>query len=349
MLVILNLLIAAEALLTLLSMIYIKRNESYPVFWVGVLVCTVTLAELVLHEKLEQLAKNMIIYGIALVLIPAWVMVRGSIAIGAILYIFVILLSLNLVATKLQRYIINPCLFVFLVAVMSYEYYKNKFIAIVPVEEEIALYYSLVVPLAFILVMWMVVVMIDKHKSDHKSLVLKNEELRRMMRIDTLTGLYNKQFLNEQIKSYMSMSRRSEVPLSVIVIDIDYFKYYNDHYGHIQGDRCLVRVAEIINYSVMRDSDSVFRFGGEEFVVLLYNVKAMDALMVGQRIVDNIRDAKIKHNGSHIDDYVTVSAGLFTFDGKKEMTTNSVIRMADEALYIAKNEGRNRICTLNLG
>ena len=117
-------------------------------------------------------------------------------------------------------------------------------------------------------------------------------------------------------------------------------------YGHIQGDRCLVRVAEIMNDSVLRDSDSVFRFGGEEFVVLLHNIEQSAAKVVGQRIVDNIRAANIKNEGSEVESVVTVSVGLYTFDGKKDMTTNSVIRMADEALYQAKNGGRNRLCAL---
>lgn len=344
--VILNLLIAVEAVLTLFSALYIQASIERTLFWSAVLVITIFFAEISLRERWRNLAQKMIVYGTSLVLIPAWSVVHGTIALSAVLYIVTILFALNMIATRMQRIIINPFVLLYLIGTMSYEYYTKNYIVIIPIEGELAVYYIIIIPVMLMVGMFVFVYMTDNYKREHFLLEQKNLELQRLMRIDTLTGLYNKQFLNEQIGVFMSIAKRNGVPLSVIVIDIDYFKNYNDRYGHIQGDRCLVRVAEAIRDSVLRKSDSVFRFGGEEFVVLLHDVSKENAEVVGQRLVDNIRAAKIRNSGSAIDEYVTISAGLYTYDGKKEMTTNSVIRMADEALYMAKNSGRNKFCSL---
>lgn len=342
------LLVVVEALLTLISMLYISTSGYRLVYWLTVLVLNIIIAELALSGRYEKAVRSCFIYGAVFLFIPVWVFIHGNINLGAVLYIGLTVLTVNLVASRIQRWIINPFVIIFLLAVMIYDYYVRNYMVVLPLTDEIAVYYMAVIPIACMLVLVVLVVLIDRYKNDHLDLVQKNTELQRLMRIDMLTGLYNKQFLNEQIKVLMSICRRNELPLSVLVIDIDYFKNYNDRYGHIQGDRCLVRVSEAINKSVLRDSDNVFRFGGEEFVVLLHNVKSDDAMMVGQRVVDNVYDAQIPHTGSKVSGYITVSIGLFTYDGKKEMTTNSVIRMADEALYMAKNEGRNRICKLDI-
>lgn len=346
--VVLTLLVATESVLTLLSAIYIETSLERIIYWLAVLAFTLVTAELAVSKQYQNKAKLLLVYGVTFIIIPLWVLVHGNIALAAILYIVTILLGLNMISTKIQRVIINPFMIIFMICSMSYEYYSHNYILVMPIEGSIAIYYIVVMPIVLMLAMGLVVFIVDKYKNDRLLLEKKNEELNHLVRIDALTGLYNKQFLNEQIKIYMSISRRTNVPLSVLVLDIDYFKNYNDRYGHMQGDDCLVKVAEIINDSVHRKSDNVFRFGGEEFVILLHNVDASNALEVGQRVVDNVREAKIRNSGSKIDSFITVSAGLFTFDGKKAMTTNSVIRMADEALYMAKNEGRNRICTLNL-
>ncbi len=344
--VLLNLVIFVEAFLTVISTIFVQIGAARTCYWWVVLILSVSLAELALHDAWRKLASSVTVYAYSVLLLPIWALIHGSFALSGVVYLVTLLLVLNMVATKIQRWIINPFMFFFMVGFLSYEYYNDNFIAVIPIDGEMALYYIVIIPIAMMIGMAIVVALTDTYKKEHALLEEKNKELQRMMRIDMLTGLYNKQFLNEQIKIYMAISKRNEIPLSVIVIDIDYFKNYNDMYGHIQGDRCLVRVAEIMNDSVLRDSDSVFRFGGEEFVVLLHNIEQSAAKVVGQRIVDNIRAANIKNEGSEVESVVTVSVGLYTFDGKKDMTTNSVIRMADEALYQAKNGGRNRLCAL---
>ena len=346
--VILCLLVAAESVLTLASMLYVKTSWYRVLYWLVLLVINIIFAELALHERYLRLVRGALVYGASFVLIPVWSFLHGNINLGAIFYIGLIVMAINLVANRMQRWIVDSFIVLFLLVLMIHDYTIRNYLVVLPLSDELAVYYMAVIPLAFALVIAVVTVVIDKYKSEHVELRLNNQELQRMMRIDMLTGLYNKQYLNEQIKVLMAISRRNEMPLSVLVIDIDYFKNYNDCYGHIQGDRCLVRVAESINNSVLRDSDNVFRFGGEEFVVLLHNVNSDDALIVGQRIVDNVLKTGIEHTGSQINNFITVSVGLFTYDGRKEMTTNSVIRMADEALYKAKNEGRNRICTLDI-
>ncbi len=344
--VLLNLLVGVEAAITMILYIILAARMEIVLFWGSILVLTIVFAELALHERFERLARALLVYGTTFVLLPVWALVYGCVALISVFYVVTILFALNVVATRLQRFIINPVVAFFMIGVMGHEYYAHNYLVIMPIEGDLVLYYIIITPLALMLGMGVVVYMTDRYKHEHQLLEEKNEELQQLMRIDTLTGLYNKKFLNEQLKVLMALSRRDECPLSILVIDIDFFKNYNDMYGHIQGDQCLVEVSEIINHSVLRQSDSVFRFGGEEFVVLLYNVGSESGEIVGQRIVDNVREARIKHIGSEIAEFITVSAGLFTYDGKKDMTTNSVIRMGDEALYMAKKGGRDQICTL---
>ena len=266
-------------MLTLISMLYIKTTTYRAMYWLMVLISSILCAELSLNERYLKRVRTCLVYGASFILIPVWFMLHGKINLGAVFYVGLIVLAVNLIANRRQRWLIDTFIMLFLVALMIYDYKIRDYLVVLPLSDELAVYYMAIIPFAFILAMAVVIIVIDNYKAEHMELVQSNLELQRLMRIDMLTGLYNKQYLNEQIKVLMSISRRNEQPLSVLVIDIDYFKNYNDCYGHIQGDRCLVQVAEAINDSVLRDSDNVFRFGGEEFVVLLHNVKSEKMLL----------------------------------------------------------------------
>ena len=127
--------------------------------------------------------------------------------------------------------------------------------------------------------------------------------------------------------------------------DVDYFKRYNDAYGHQAGDHCLFRVAQTIIRSVKRSADIVARYGGEEFAIILPNTKLSGAIHVAETIQKSLEQLKIDHTLSEVSPYITVSMGISTIIPSKKIPLKTLVNLADTALYQAKSQGRNRYCT----
>lgn len=170
-----------------------------------------------------------------------------------------------------------------------------------------------------------------------------NESLRYMTLIDGLTGLGNRRKLDEYFNYEWGLAIRETKPLCAILIDIDYFKEYNDHYGHLTGDECIRRVAGLLRTQFRRSGDLSIRYGGEEFLVMMYNCE----LQEGQRFAEMIRmtmeNEQIEHMSSTIADHVTISLGVAAMVPGKIMKPDELLTMADKALYQAKESGRNRV------
>jgi len=160
--------------------------------------------------------------------------------------------------------------------------------------------------------------------------------------IDPLTDIYNRRYLDENLKRVISTLSRSGAALSLMMLDIDYFKKYNDVYGHTKGDDCLKMVAEALKKSVTRMDDFVVRYGGEEFTVVLPNTGERGARLIADRILNNIRNLVIQHNTSDAADYVTISIGVVSGIVKHTYSADYWISQADKMLYKSKQEGRDR-------
>jgi len=159
--------------------------------------------------------------------------------------------------------------------------------------------------------------------------------------IDELTGLYNRRYFNAVYRKEWASAVRTGSSLAIVIIDIDYFKKYNDIYGHLQGDKCLKLVSEAIKESVMRPRDVATRFGGDEFVVLLPNTDVDGAIHVTQKIMREIEKLEIRREGVPEYEKVTVSIGIAVVIPKEQDRINELIDASDKALYQAKSEGRN--------
>lgn len=153
---------------------------------------------------------------------------------------------------------------------------------------------------------------------------------------DALTGTANRRALN----AYLAEIWQQNTPLSLMMIDVDYFKRYNDRYGHQAGDECLSSVAQVLKMAVRAEDDLVARYGGEEFVVALPRVPLVHATAIAERIQQKIQEAALSHEASEVASVVTVSIGIVDSDGTVPMET--LIARADSALYQAKNKGRNQ-------
>lgn len=177
---------------------------------------------------------------------------------------------------------------------------------------------------------------------------LKNvyDELYMKSHIDSMTGLLNRRYLEVNLNKEFGRCRREKQPISIIMCDIDFFKKYNDTYGHVAGDNCLKKTAETITSSLYRAADIAVRYGGEEFIIILPNTNLSGALHVGETIRKNIEMLEIEHKKSSVSKWLTCSMGVSTHPSEAPLKENqdlAQIDSADAALYKAKQNGRNRL------
>ncbi len=166
--------------------------------------------------------------------------------------------------------------------------------------------------------------------------------------LDSLTGLNNRRRFDEVFDEEWQRAVRHSNTLSLIMIDLDYFKAYNDNYGHLNGDNCLVAIAQALDNALQRSTDFVCRFGGEEFCIILPETGADEAVKTGELIRNTIESLKVDHAYSPIGPFVTISAGVATVIPLKGTSMKNLLETADQALYEAKAKGRNRVVLISL-
>ncbi|WP_275666834.1 diguanylate cyclase [Vibrio tubiashii] len=181
----------------------------------------------------------------------------------------------------------------------------------------------------------------------NENLAKLNRDLELLSLRDSLTGIANRRAFDSRLKDEWKRCHRDQTHLGLILIDIDYFKKYNDSLGHNAGDACLKQVANILDRSVGRDSDLVARYGGEEFALLLPNTSLTDALTVANAIQTMIQHAKITHPDSPISSHITLSIGVGAEIPERELPFIQYVEQVDAALYLSKGKGRNQISTIN--
>ncbi|WP_035517745.1 GGDEF domain-containing protein [Pseudohaliea rubra] len=179
----------------------------------------------------------------------------------------------------------------------------------------------------------------------NRQLKAARRQLTDLANIDELTGLGNRRLVNHVLRQEINRARRSHGELSVILIDVDHFKLYNDTYGHPAGDEVLRRLGDILTRTTSRAGEVAGRYGGEEFILILPGADADIARRTAESLAELVREAAIPHRSSATSDRVTVSQGVFTAAPDGDLEPINLIDAADAALYQAKAEGRNRIVT----
>ncbi len=177
-----------------------------------------------------------------------------------------------------------------------------------------------------------------------KELKAKNVELQRLSAIDGLSGIPNRRSFDEYISKEWQRAVREKTNLALLLIDIDFFKKYNDGYGHQGGDDCLQKVAKALADTMRRSSDMVARYGGEEFTVVLPNTDLDGAMVIAEELRLAVEKLALKHAFSDVADIVSISLGAAGIPPQCGTDCASLIALADAALYKAKEEGRNRCC-----
>lgn len=172
-----------------------------------------------------------------------------------------------------------------------------------------------------------------------------NQKLEQLVNLDGLTQVANRRCFDERLQAEWKRLAREQQPLSLILLDVDRFKSYNDYYGHLGGDGCLIIIGQTVQQVVRRPTDLVARYGGEEFSVLLPNTDLAGAIEVAQSIQQAIYHQAISHAQSDIKEIVTVSLGITCVIPTCDIKPDTLIASADKALYNAKQKGRDRYCT----
>ncbi len=166
--------------------------------------------------------------------------------------------------------------------------------------------------------------------------------------IDAVTGISNRRYFDSLLAIEWNRASRNSTSMSLIMIDIDFFKNYNDTYGHQAGDTCLRRVASTLNSTVKRAGDITARYGGEEFAIILPDTGREDAAMISEKLRRNVEDLNIPHESSAVSENITISLGYASLIPNRESSPAYLIAMADKALYDAKRGGRNRTCASDI-
>jgi diguanylate cyclase (GGDEF)-like protein len=166
--------------------------------------------------------------------------------------------------------------------------------------------------------------------------------LRQLVFLDGLTGVYNRRYFDQQLALEWARSARTGTPLSIIMLDVDFFKRYNDFYGHLAGDDCLKQVAATLRSNLRRPADLVARYGGEEFACILPETAFDDAMELAKQLEKHVRALDIAHACSDVASVVTVSLGVAAREGAAGGSPSELLGLADAQLYLAKSSGRAR-------
>ncbi len=181
-----------------------------------------------------------------------------------------------------------------------------------------------------------------KIMSIKEELEVTNKKLERVASRDHLTGLYNRQEFERVIVREWNNAIRYDTPISMMMIDIDNFKLYNDNYGHLSGDHCLQKLSRVLDKTLKRPRDFLARFGGEEFVVVLPDTESSGAKHIGEKVRQAVIQQQIPHEFSDIEPFVTVSIGIATTEDPALLVYEDMLDEADKALYQSKRKGKNR-------
>lgn len=179
-------------------------------------------------------------------------------------------------------------------------------------------------------------------RRSQQELMEMNLELQRLTNVDGLTGLSNRRYFDEYFDTEWRHAMRVREPISLLMIDIDHFKQYNDNYGHLAGDEVLKTVAQAVRGTFQRPKDLAVRLGGEEFAVVLPQTSGEDAAVMAERTVRAVAALRVPHGASSAADHVTISVGAATCIPQQDQQPLSLVENADKAMYEAKKSGRNR-------
>lgn len=340
------------ALLGLISYITLFFIQIYSYawpLWLLIVFGSLFLMEVTLRIKNIEIIRRITLIISIFVLSPLGLYFSGSITTPSSFYILVILINSCILSSRKERFFYFLALMTITLSFIIIENFFPSFLLFPSPSEEVNLkLWSFIYIGAFWVVFRQISGIVNVLSKYRQLLNQSNKDLYNESIIDGLTNVFNKKYLIQTLDYALLGLRRKNSSIGVLLIDIDNFKAYNDHYGHMEGDVCLKEVAKIINMNLLREEDKVFRFGGEEFVIVLESVDLEGAIVMAKKIIDSLRQRKIPHEYSSAESYVTVSIGISVFSHPDEnLNRDDLLKFPDEAMYEAKKNGKNQYKVIN--
>ncbi len=306
--------------------------------WVAMAIFAAILFCFALRRTRLGVVHRIGIYGLIFVILPLSWLSSSGLQSPAVTYSLLILIFLNYLTDGRERIILNVATIAINLALIAlYRLHPEVFKGMTPHEQ--FLDWMVNVPVVFVIAAILLVAFEKAYEEERAMNEKKSEQLMRLSETDHLTGLYNRMHLKERLSFVHGTYTRVHTPYSIIIIDIDHFKEYNDHYGHLAGDQCLQRFGFLLKKRISRDTDWVCRYGGEEFLIILGFTDKRGAHTVADQIREDLAKTAIPHPGGA---FLTVSMGIATV-GIAIHNPTILLEQADEALYGSKQKGRNRI------
>lgn len=320
-------------------------------FWLFIALLPLFFMEITLRVKNISKILHATLIVSTVVVSPLGLYLSGSIITPGSLYLLIVLVNVCLLSEGRKRFIyFSSLLFIVLMFILIENFFPYLLFFPPPTKEANFKQWSIVY-VGVVLVVYREVSSVVSVLSIHRQkLTQSNQDLYHENIIDSLTNVFNKKYLQRTLIIALQGLRRQNSSLGILLLDIDNFKAYNDKYGHLEGDNCLIKVTSLIRGCLQRENDKLFRFGGEEFVLVLESITLKGAIVVAKKIQNALRQKKIPHGHSLVQPYVTVSIGIAVFTNKHaHFSTDDLIKYPDEAMYEAKKSGRNqyKVSSLN--
>ncbi len=332
---------AGISFFTILTNILSGLDFSYNYKWmlIGVLCCLFFIPAYV--KKNTVLVHRLGIYSLSLVFLPiCWLSSSGLVS-PSVVYSVLALIMVNYLTRGWERLVLNAGQILLVTGLICLFYFHPESFRIMSAQEQF-IDWIINVPILFIFIAFLLAAFEGAYESERLSKEKKQKTLEKLSVTDSLTGLFTRTHMKERLTTFYNVFKRTSACYSIILIDIDYFKDYNDFYGHIEGDQCLKAVGAALKESACRDTDWLYRYGGEEFVALLGYTDHRGAQKIAKKIQENLKQAGIPHLKSKVNPMLTVSMGISTITADSQ-TWEQVLKKADNALYQAKHNGRDQI------
>jgi len=309
--------------------------------WIVIGLFSLSLLVLAFRRHRVKLIHRIGIYTLTLILLSASGLTSSGLVSPGIMYSFLLFILINYNTKGWERIFLDiSVILINMALVVLFRFQREIFTSLTAQGQFMDWIVTVPVVSGFIIIL--LIAFEKAYETERIMNEKKSRELERLSQTDYLTGLYNRAHLDEKLAFLHDVYLRTKNPYSIIMMDIDYFKAYNDLYGHPDGDTCLQIFGSRLKKRINRTTDWAYRYGGEEFLVLLGFSDAKGAEVVAKQIQQDLAREAVPHGGSIIHDYVTVSIGIATVMNENQ-TPEAVLKSADQALYHSKENGRNCI------